>query len=344
MMSYKMLQWGLAAALGVVLPGTARAGIEELARCQKGIAKEGARFAQRTITATLKCTEAIADCQIQCELGVFGPTCDTSPPPCCDPEDRNSIAGFTNCMNDADATCATQTQKITNYEVRKQDNIAKACLAVTQEELCGTTTVGLNFDTLNAGCLAINPSYECNLTNLIECVGGPLERQLIDQISGLLHPRAAEAVKVLNLQSTFPDLPVTQKVFGTVPAGRMDVWQLTGLADQQILVKLQTRDDGGGVSSLAPALIFLENDTMTAIADTTVRDIDCAVPTACGADCKQFKRTLTHNGAFHIAVGGGLALGCGGGQYRLVVTSPGGAVPALIMNDVNALGVVPGFP
>jgi hypothetical protein len=36
---------------------------------------------------------------------------------------------------------------------------------------------GLNFATLNAGCLALDPSYTCNLTNVVNCVGGPLNRR-----------------------------------------------------------------------------------------------------------------------------------------------------------------------
>ena len=329
--------------LALVGPGVARADLAQLAKCQKGIAGQGATFAKRVITATLKCTQAIADCQIQCELGVFGPVCGAPPaPPCCNVDDRNSIAGYTNCMNAADATCATQTQKITDFEVRKKDKIAQSCILVTPEELCGTQVVGLNFDTLNAGCLAINPLYVCNLTNLIECVGGPLERQFIDQISALLQPRAADAVKAANLQAVFPDIPVTQKVTEDLPPTKVDVWAITGQADQLINARVQTRDDGGGVSSLEPALIFLENDNTTAIADTTVRSIQCAFPNACGGTCAQFKRTLTHNGTFHIAVKADTSGGCIGGRYKLIVTSPGGALPVLVADDVSL--PLPGFP
>lgn len=335
-MSSKHVRATVIVVLALIAPGAASAGLAELAKCQKGIAGQGATFAKRTITATLKCTQAIADCQIQCELGVFGPVCGSPPvPPCCDVDDRNSIAGYTNCMNAADATCATQTQKIVDFEVRKQDKIAQSCILVTQEELCGTQAVGLNFDTLNAGCLAINPLYECNLTNLIQCVGGPLERQLIDQISALLQPRAADAVKAANLQGVFPDIPLTQKVTEDLPPGKVDVWALAGQADQVINVRVQTRDDGGGVSSLEPALVFLESDNATPIADTTVRAIECAFPSVCGGTCAQFKRTLTHNGVFHIAVKADTSAGCAGGRYKLIVTSPGGALPALVADDVN---------
>jgi hypothetical protein len=136
---------------------------------------------------------------------------------------------------------------------------------------------------------------------------------------------------------------VTEKVTGQVAATRMDVWQIMGEADQPVVVKLQTRDDGMGLSSLAPALVFLESDSITVVADTTVRDVTCAVPTVCGAPCKQFKRTLTHNGLFHIAVGGSVVPGCGGGRYRLVVTKPGGTPPVLVADDVSAAGVIPGL-
>ena len=58
--------------------------IDNLVRCQKKIANEGARFAEKTINATLKCTIGISKCQINCDAGVYGPSCETSGPPCCD--------------------------------------------------------------------------------------------------------------------------------------------------------------------------------------------------------------------------------------------------------------------
>jgi hypothetical protein len=68
--------------------------------------------------ATLDCTLATANCRIQCERGVFGPPCDPTPTPgCCDPNDPSSNPAFGGCMANAQA-------------------------------------VGLNFDVLNAGCLA----------------------------------------------------------------------------------------------------------------------------------------------------------------------------------------------
>ena len=80
---------------------------------------------------------------------------------------------------------------------------------------------GLNFATLNAGCQALDPNYTCNLTNLVNCVGGPLERALLEQISATLSPRSSDAVAALNLHALFPDIPITRKVKGTVPAGRV---------------------------------------------------------------------------------------------------------------------------
>ena len=69
--------------LGAALaPRPAAADLEQLARCQRGIAREGAKYAQRVIKATLDCTVATANCQIQCEAGVFGPPCDSNPAPC----------------------------------------------------------------------------------------------------------------------------------------------------------------------------------------------------------------------------------------------------------------------
>src|SRR5690242_109194 len=86
----------------LALTAPAAADITTVARCQKKIATAGADYAKRVIVTTLKCTEKVADCQVQCDQGVFGPSCDDNPPPCCDSDDRNSNATFAACMADAD--------------------------------------------------------------------------------------------------------------------------------------------------------------------------------------------------------------------------------------------------
>ena len=40
--------------------------IRNIARCQKAIGREGAKYAQRVVKSNLRCTEEIADCQVQC--------------------------------------------------------------------------------------------------------------------------------------------------------------------------------------------------------------------------------------------------------------------------------------
>jgi hypothetical protein len=206
------------AALFFALTSSAAADITSVARCQKKIATAGADYAKRVIVTTLKCTEEIAECQVQCDQGVFGPSCDTSPPPCCDSDDRGSNATFAACMTKADEYCAKQETKIDGYEETKQNKIVAACSALTQDELCGATGNGLNFALVNAGCLALNPSYTCSLENLITCLGGPLQRQLLDQMSGLLSPRASDAVRAGNLQNACPELPVTYRLREDLPA------------------------------------------------------------------------------------------------------------------------------
>jgi hypothetical protein len=221
----------VAAVLSAALAAPAAADITSVARCQKKIATAGADYAKRVIVETLKCTEEVAECQVQCEEGVFGPSCESNPPPCCDPDDRNSNAAFDACMTDADAYCAVREQKVAGFETTKQNKIISACSQLSPDELCGAQGNGLNFALVNAGCLALDPNYTCNLANLINCLGGPLQRQLIDQISGLLSPRASDAARVGNLQAAFPDLPVTYKLREDLPAaGAADLWSITGLA------------------------------------------------------------------------------------------------------------------
>jgi hypothetical protein len=324
-------------ALALLVPASARAGIAESAKCQKSIAKEGSRFALRVLRSTLRCTDGISECQIQCELGAYGPSCETSPPPCCDPDDTSSNSTFAACMAEADEDCANEAQKRIAYETSKQSHIIAACTPLTPEELCGAQALGLNFATLNAGCLALDPAYTCNLTNMVNCVGGPLERQLLDQIAAVLHPRAGDAVAALNLQAQFPDIPVARKVKGQVAEGKVDVWRINGEEGDQVVVRLVTRDDNGNsTSNLHPVLTFLSGDAATAVADTNVRSVDCAVPNVCGSRCPQFKRTLPFNGNFFLAVQAFAGDACTGGKYRLVVTSPGGSTPVQVADDIDS--------
>jgi hypothetical protein len=308
-----------------------------IASCQKRIASAGARFAMQVIKNTLKCTNEVAECQIECDYGAFGPSCDTSPPPCCDSDDPNSTPGFTACMADADQTCSEMEAKIAKQEATKQLKIIAACTPLTPDELCGAQGEGLNFATLNAGCLALNPGYTCNITNLIACVGGPLQRQLTDQISGLLDARAGEAVAALNLQSVFPGIPIARKVKGQVAPNKMDVWAITGAAGDQVRVRVVTRDDNGnGSSNLDPDLVLLGSDGTTPIADTNVKNPQCGVTSVCGATCPTFNRSLPFSGSFYLAVKAHSSGGCTGGRYRLVVVSPGGGIPNLVSDDVDA--------
>src|SRR5262249_18476453 len=162
------------------------------------------------------CTQKIGICQVQCEQGLYGP---------CDPDDRGSNASFDECMTGADAECAKQNANIARYETLKQAHITSGCEELTQDELCGASTQGLNFVALNAGCQALDPNYTCNLTNLINCVGGPLERQLADQVSALLDPRAPDAIQAssTSTQALFPSLPITRKRKEDVAAGKVDL-------------------------------------------------------------------------------------------------------------------------
>lgn len=321
----------------LLMPAGSSAGIREVARCQKKFASQGARFAQKVIKATLKCAEEIAECQVECEEGVFGPPCSSNPPPCCDPDDRNSNAAFGECMDEADDVCAKQDEKIDGFEIKKVQKITTACAPLTQEELCGATGNGLNFETLNAGCLALDPNYVCTLSNLVECIGGPLERELVDQISAILDPRLPVAITAAGLQSSFPGVPIARKVLETVPAGKVDVWAVSGQAGDVIKARVLTRNDNGdGTAGLAPSLTLLGADGTTPVSETSVVSSSCSVPPVCGVSCPLATRTLPFSGTFHFAVGGATALaGCPGGGYKLVVVSPDGVVPTLVFDDVD---------
>jgi hypothetical protein len=322
--------------LAVLLVPLARADIADQARCQTRIAGQGARYAQRVIRSTLKCTDAISKCQIQCELGEYGPPCDPDPQPgCCDPDDPNSNPTFGECMYHAQLTCDSETAKIAKFELSKQASITAACSNLTQDELCGSQAEGLNFATLNAGCAAIIPGYTCSLANMIQCVGGPLERTLLDQISATLDPRAPDAVAALNLHANFPDIPLTRKVKGTLAAGKVDIYALSGEAGDQVIARVKTGNDGNHQSTLHPGLTLIASDGSTPIANVTVRQADCGVDNVCGQKCPVFKRTLPFDGTFHIAVSSLPGGGCAGGKYKLVVVSPSGSQPVLVADDVD---------
>lgn len=311
--------------------------INAIARCQRTIAFAGAQFAQRTIRATLKCTNSVTECQVQCEYGVFGPSCSSSGPPCCDPDDPASSASFGECMADADEDCAKQNSNIINYELQKQIKITKGCEDLSTDQLCGASGEGLNFATLNAGCQALDAGYTCSLSGFLGCVGGPLQRRLTGQISSLLDPRAPEAIAALGLQGQFPGIPVTRKRGEDLPAaGKMDVWTFSGQAGDEIVLRIKNKDDtGSGQSTLAPLVTLLGTDLATPVADTSVSSNDCPVTSACGAQCPTFKRVLPFSGTFGLVVRSAPIAGCGAGGYRLVVTSTGGGTPVLVADDVN---------
>lgn len=318
----------------------AGADIDDIARCQRRFAREGARFAQRAIKATLTCTLAISECQVLCEEGVFGPPCDSNPPPCCDPNDRTSNSSFEACMIGADHTCAVQNDKIAQFEAQKVKNITASCSLLTTDELCGAQAEGLNFATLNAGCQAIDPNYTCSLTNLINCVGGPLERQHIDQISMLLHPRASEAVATAGVENYFPDLPISRRVKEDVPAGKADVWSFSGQAGDEVIVRVKTGDDNGNnTSNLRPLMAVIDSDGATLLADTSIKSAGCGVPNVCGSSCPTAKRRLPFSRTYFVAVKAGATAPCTGGKYKLVLVSPTGVVPTLVADDVDASGL-----
>jgi hypothetical protein len=334
---------GFLIVLALCVPLSAEADIRDLVRCQNRFAHAGARFANRSIKLTLKCANAISECQIQCEEGVFGPPCEEPPePPCCDPDDPNSNAAYGACLDEADILCQEQAAKIEAEEAKKQERIIGVCDELTQEELCGAQTVGLNFAALNAGCLALDPNYECTLPALMECVGGPLERQLTDQISALLDPRASEGFATLNLQQKFPGIPIARKVKQQLAAGMADVWAITGEAGDLFNVRVKTLDDDDdGVATLAPGLILLGSDGTTPVGNTAVTEGPCSVPTVCDSACPQLQRRLPFSGTFFAAIVANEVLDCGGGAYQLVVISPTGIPPVLVFDDVDPPAVLP---
>src|SRR5262249_54346056 len=129
----------------------------------------------------------------------------------------------------------------------------------------------LNFATLNAGCLALDPNYTCSLQGLMNCVGGPLQRTLAEQTSALLDPRAPDAAAAIGLHSLFSGLGVTRKVKENVPAGKADLWAISGQAGDHVTARGKTRGaTGNGTSTLQPALP-LRGAALTPVADAIVR-------------------------------------------------------------------------
>jgi hypothetical protein len=320
---------GLVLALVVSTPSEALV-IKEVAHCQARFARAGARFAFRVIKANLKCSIPVSQCQIECEEGVFGPPCDSNPPPCCDPDDVSSNGGFERCMDKAQSICDKQAAKIAIFENLKKTTMLTACFELSDEEVCGGETPGLNYAILNAGCQALDPGFTCNLVNLIECVGGPLERQLADEISALIHARAGEAISTLGIEAKFPGIPRSRKGKGEVAAGMVDVWAIDGFAGDKFTIKIKNRNDNGdGMSGLLPVLSLLAQDGRTRVADTTVVTDPCPAATECGSGCPQFTRSLPFTGTFYIEVGGISGPGCTGGTYKLLVNSPHGSKPTL---------------
>ncbi|MCZ6569673.1 MAG: hypothetical protein O7B23_05885 [Deltaproteobacteria bacterium] len=337
-MSRHVLPPGLVIALVLCLLRTASADITDVVRCQNKIAHAGATFAKRSVKLTLKCFTALANCQIQCEQGVFGPPCEEPPEPgCCDPDDPNSNSAYSNCLDDAEETCDEQTARIADQEIRKQVKIIAACEDLTPEELCGAQATGLNFETLNAGCLALDPNYECNLEGMVACVGGPLERLLTDQIAGLLVPRAQEGIGLLMLEESFPGIPVAHKVKDQLEVGKADVWAISGQAGDLISARVKPKDDDNdGFAALDAALTLVGMDGTTALGNTIVYGVQCAVPTTCASTCAQLERRLPYSGTFFLVVEALATPGCDGGPYKLIVSSPGGvAIPTLQLDDID---------
>lgn len=326
--------------LAMVAPSNAIAqtDIKPLLKCQKQIARAGAHYANVVVKRTLRCTNKIAECQINCDNGVYGPSCTDNPPPCCDSDDRNSNTQFSSCMDEADSRCLKETDRIADAEISKRGKIQRSCEVLTEEQLCGAETPGLNFVTLNAGCEAILPGYVCNLANLLDCVGGPLESAMAQQIGGLLDPRSSEALQIASpgIAGSLSGIARTVKRKEDLPAGKVDVWSISGNAGDQINVRIKTRDDTGlGQSNIEPVLTYLSADGTTPVANTTTVAVPCSTPNTCGTTCPSFTRRFPFSGTFFMAVRASASNGCGGGGYQLVVTTPTGALPVLAQDDVD---------
>jgi hypothetical protein len=338
-MSRKLLALAIAAGasfLTLAHTPAAELDIKPLLTCQKRIAKRGAQYAVRVVKGTLRCTNEVVECQLNCDLGVYGPSCLENPPPCCDSDDRESNVLFDDCMTEADDRCAREEEKIVTAELRKRDAIFAGCDELTDEQLCGTGTPGLNFVTLNAGCEEIIPGYECSLLNMLDCVGGPLEQELAEQIGELLDPRAGEALTAAGIGG-FAGIKRVHKLAETLPAGTVDLWSISGEADDQIVVRIKTVDDGDGLSGLEPVMTYLGSDASTPVANTTLLTAPCTTANTCGQDCPLFKRRFPFTGTFFLAVEASTSNGCSGGGYQLVIATEGDGVPVLVSDDADPI-------
>jgi hypothetical protein len=338
----------LGVVLGLPLFAAAQTDITHLAACQRRISGEGAKFAEKTINSELKCTQATDACVIDCENGLFGPVCGDPPtPPCCNPDDPNNPPNtdFQNCLAGAQATCNIETAKMALWEQQKQDKILAACSPpkVLASSVCSTNTPGFHFATLAAGCQVEIPGWQCNgINDILTCVGGPLERQLVDQISGLLDPRAADALALLpaSIRAQFTNVPLSQRVKGALTAaGQYDVWSLPGLDEgDPLMARVETRDDTGTNQAFTqPSLVLLVavGSDYAIVPGTTIGPQSCDVPNTCAQPCPIFKRTVPFSGTFYLAVTPNTASGCGpAGKYKLIVTTIGGVVPQLVGQDV----------
>jgi len=312
--------------------------IQQLLRCQKTIAKSGARFANKTVKSTLRCTNEVVECQVNCDEGVYGPSCQSNPPPCCDSDDPGSNAAFQICMDEAAVRCDKENAKIASAEQKKQDSITHKCEELTLDELCGAETPGLNFGQLSAGCQALIPGWTCDLPNLLECVGGPMEEQLSGQIAELLDPRAGEALTAAGLGSEFAGISTVYKLKGDLAAGKTDVYSIEGRADEKIVVAVKTMDDtGSDASTLEPVLTYIGTDGTTPVGSTSIVNVGCTTPTTCGASCPTFKRRFPFTGTFFLAVTATENSGCGAGAYQLVVKTEGGPGPMQILDEVDTV-------
>jgi hypothetical protein len=318
------------------MPAAAQTEIADLLRCQKTIAKAGADFANRTIRGTLRCTNGLVTCQVNCDEGVYGPSCLTSPPPCCDSDDPESNPQFEACMEEAEADCDQENLKIADAEEHKRDKITARCSMLTEEQLCGASTPGLNFVALNAGCEALIPGYQCNLTNLLDCVGGPLEQELGEQVAELLDPRAGEALSAAGVASSFTGISRAYKIGQSLAPGKRDVYAIDGTADDRIAVLVRTLDeDNDGASGLEPVIAYLSTDGMTPVANTGIVEMPCSTPNTCGTGCPQFKRRFPFSGTFFLALDASVTNGCTGGEYQLVVRTDGSSPPVLVADDID---------
>ena len=259
----------------------AAADITSVARCQKKIATAGADFAKRVIVTTLKCTEEVAECQVQCEEGVFGPSCENNPPPCCDPDDRASNATFDACMAEADDYCADQEAKIASYEETKQNKIIAAC---TDAHPGGALRRHRQRPELRAGERRL-PRAQSRLhlqSDESHQLSGRAAATPADRPDQRAPEPAGERRRARRRICSRPSpISVTYKLREDLPAaGKVDLWSITGQAGDKVIVRVKTRNDlGGGQSTIEPTVVLLGGDQTTPVADTLVNNVPC-----CGAE------------------------------------------------------------